>query len=63
MTYNKTTKLRVSSRNINRSWISKFRANNGWDINWEAKTVPDGSHEYGGDNIAVTAVELKVQLL
>ena len=40
----------------------KFRANDGWDINL-GDTGADGSLEYGGDNIAVTAGNYHIELI
>lgn len=34
---------------------AKFRANNGWDVNWGAKGFPSGTGTQGGDNIPITA--------
>ncbi|NQU55125.1 MAG: SusF/SusE family outer membrane protein [Bacteroidetes bacterium] len=40
----------------------KFRANDGWDINL-GDTGVDGSLEYGGDNIVVTAGNYHIELI
>jgi hypothetical protein len=40
----------------------KFRANDGWDINF-GDTGADSSLEYGGDNIAVTAGDYHIELI
>jgi hypothetical protein len=34
---------------------AKFRANNGWDVNWGTASFPSGVGTAGGDNIPITA--------
>ena len=56
MTFDEATGSWVITTNLKGGAELKFRANDGWDVNFgDNKPAVDGKPDYGGDNIAIAA--------